>query len=150
MDPVEYRAVTKLLYFKERTLKEMKEVYGDDSPSYDVVKMMASSIQLWRTSEQTAPYSKATLLMLFINTPSNHFGKTLRNHLPPSAQNVNISVGSIKKKHSRLSSHAYKIFLSLLQDNTSVHNPPCCPNGSMLLMAFKFYCKTPYLPKLAP
>ena len=40
MKPVEYRAVLRLLYLKgiaqREALDEMKAVYGEDSPSYDV------------------------------------------------------------------------------------------------------------------
>ena len=42
MEPVECRAVIRFLYLKGRTLQEtfdeMKETYGDDAPSYDLVK----------------------------------------------------------------------------------------------------------------
>ena len=42
MKSVEARAVIRFLYLKGRTPKEtfdeMKETYGDDAPTYDVVK----------------------------------------------------------------------------------------------------------------
>ena len=42
IESVEYRAVMRLLYLKDSTpkevLDEMKAVYGEDIPSYDVVK----------------------------------------------------------------------------------------------------------------
>ena len=42
MEPVECRAVIRFLYLKGRTpqetFDEMKETYGDDAPSYDLVK----------------------------------------------------------------------------------------------------------------
>ena len=42
IEPVEYRIVMRLLYLKgfttKKALDEMKAVYGEDAPSYDVVK----------------------------------------------------------------------------------------------------------------
>lgn len=59
MDAVEYRAVIKFLYLKGRTPRETfdetKEVYGEDSRSYDVVKNWHLQFKCSRTPVETAP-----------------------------------------------------------------------------------------------
>ena len=60
MEPVsEYRAVMRLLYLKgsapKEALVEMKVVYGEDAPSYDVVKHWHRQSKCGRTSVETVP-----------------------------------------------------------------------------------------------
>ena len=59
MEPVECRAVIRLLYLKERTPKnifdEMKETYGEDAPSYDLIKRWHLEFKHGRKSAETAP-----------------------------------------------------------------------------------------------
>lgn len=59
MEPVECRAVIRFLYLKGRTPKEtfdeMKETYGDDAPSYDLVKRWHREFKHGRKSVETAP-----------------------------------------------------------------------------------------------
>ena len=59
MEPVECRAVIRFLYLKGRTPKEtfdeMKETYGDDAPSYDLVKRWHCEFKHGRKSVETAP-----------------------------------------------------------------------------------------------
>ena len=57
MEPVEYRAVMRLQYLKgstpKKVLDEMKAVYGEDLPSYDVVKHWHRQFKCGRTSVET-------------------------------------------------------------------------------------------------
>ena len=59
MDQVEYRAVFRFLYLKGRipteALDEMKDVYGDDAPSYDVVKHWHRQFKCGRKSVEMTP-----------------------------------------------------------------------------------------------
>ena len=59
MEPVECRAVIRFLYLKGRTpqetFDEMKETYGDDAPSYDLVKRWHREFKHGRKSVETAP-----------------------------------------------------------------------------------------------
>ena len=59
MEPVECRAVIRFLYLKGRTPKEtfdeMKETYGDDAPSYDLVKRWHPEFKHGRKFVETAP-----------------------------------------------------------------------------------------------
>ncbi|XP_076053595.1 protein GVQW3-like [Oratosquilla oratoria] len=59
MEPVECRAVIRFLYLKGRTpqetFDEMKETYGDDAPSYDLVKRWHREFKHGRNSVETAP-----------------------------------------------------------------------------------------------
>lgn len=59
MDPVEYRAIIKLLSLEGRTpiekFDEMKEIYGDNFTSYDVVKNWYDQFKCGRTSVRTTP-----------------------------------------------------------------------------------------------
>jgi len=59
MEPVECRAVIRFLYLKGRipneTFDEIKETYGDDSPSYDLVKRWHCEFKHGRKSVETAP-----------------------------------------------------------------------------------------------
>ena len=59
MEQVDYRAVIRFLYLKGHTpadaFDEMKEVYGDDTPSYDVVKHLHHQFKCGRKSAETAP-----------------------------------------------------------------------------------------------
>ena len=58
MEPVECRAVIRFLYLKGRTpqetFDEMKETYGDDAPSYDLVKRWHREFKHGRKSVETA------------------------------------------------------------------------------------------------
>ena len=58
METVEYRAVIRFLFLKGRTLtetfNEMKETYGKDASSYDVVKHWHRQFKCGRTSVETA------------------------------------------------------------------------------------------------
>ena len=58
MEPVECRAVIRFLYLKGRTPKEtfdeMKETYGDDAPSYDLVKHWHREFKHGRKSVEIA------------------------------------------------------------------------------------------------
>ena len=58
MEKVEYRAVIRFLYLKGRTpteaFDEMKEVCGDDVPSYDVVKQWQTQFKCGHKSVETA------------------------------------------------------------------------------------------------
>ena len=57
METVEYRAVIRFLFLKGRTptetFNEMKETYGKDAPSYDVVKHWHRQFKCGRTSVET-------------------------------------------------------------------------------------------------
>ena len=59
MEPVECRAVIRILYLKGRTLQEtfheIKETYGDDAPSYDLVKLWHRDFKHGRKSAETTP-----------------------------------------------------------------------------------------------
>ena len=63
IESVEYRPVMRLLYLKDSTPKEvlddMKAVYGEDVPSYDVVKhwhgQVGGQVMCGRTSVKTVP-----------------------------------------------------------------------------------------------
>lgn len=59
MQPVEYRAVIRFLYLNGRTpleiFDDMKATYGEDAPSYDVVKHWHRQFRHGRTSVETAP-----------------------------------------------------------------------------------------------
>ncbi|XP_037783487.1 uncharacterized protein LOC119579648 [Penaeus monodon] len=59
MGPVEYRAVIRFLYMNGRTLQEifdeMKETYGEDTPSHDVVKHCHRHFSCVRRSVEMAP-----------------------------------------------------------------------------------------------
>lgn len=59
MEPVECRAVIRFLYLKGRTpqetFDEMKGTYGDDAPSYDLVKRWHREFKHGRKSVETAP-----------------------------------------------------------------------------------------------
>ena len=58
MEAVEYRAVIRFLFLKGRTPKEtfgeMKETYGEDAPSYDVVKHWHRQFKCDRASVDTS------------------------------------------------------------------------------------------------
>ena len=62
MEPVEYRAVMRLLYLKgstpKKALDEMKAVYWEDAPSNDVVKHWHPQFKCGRTSVETVPISR--------------------------------------------------------------------------------------------
>lgn len=68
MEPVECRAVIRFLYLKGRTPREtfdeMKVTYGDDAPSYDLVKRWHREFKHGRNSVETAPRSGRPLLPL--------------------------------------------------------------------------------------
>ena len=59
MEPVECRAVIQFLYLKgcapQETFDEMKETYGDNAPSYDLVKRWHREFKHGRKSVETAP-----------------------------------------------------------------------------------------------
>jgi len=59
MEPVECRAVIRFLYLKGRTPKktfdEINETYGDDAPSYDLVKRWHPEFKRGWKSVETAP-----------------------------------------------------------------------------------------------
>ena len=59
IESVEYRTVMRLLYLKGSTpkgvLDEMKVVYGEDVPSYDVVKHWRGQFNCGRISVETVP-----------------------------------------------------------------------------------------------
>ena len=59
MEPVECRAVIRFLYLNGRTPREtfdeMKKTYGDDAPSYDLVKRWHREFKHGRKSVETAP-----------------------------------------------------------------------------------------------
>ena len=61
MEPVECRAVIRFLYLKgctpQETFNEMKETYGDNAPSYDLVKRKRwhREFKHGRKSVETAP-----------------------------------------------------------------------------------------------
>ena len=59
MEPVEYRAVIRFLYSKGCTPKEVfdeiKGNYGEDVPSYYVVKLWLGQFKYGRTSVETVP-----------------------------------------------------------------------------------------------
>ena len=59
MEPVECRAVIRFLYLNGRTPREtfdeMKKTYGDDAPSYDLVKHWHREFKHGRKSVETAP-----------------------------------------------------------------------------------------------
>ena len=65
IESVEYRTVMRLLYLKDSTpkevLDEMKAVYGEDVPLYDVVKhwhgQFGGQFKCGRTSVETVPFS---------------------------------------------------------------------------------------------
>ena len=106
MEPVEYRAVIRFLYLKGRTPKEtfdeMKATYGEDAPSYDVVKHWHRQFKCGRTSVETAaipghPHSA-------IDEDTIHQMETAiladrRITVRQLAQDVRISVGSVEKNH---------------------------------------------------
>ena len=57
--PVEYRAVVRSLYLKGRTIKEifdeMKEIYGEKTTSYDIVKHWHLQFMCGWTSVEMVP-----------------------------------------------------------------------------------------------
>ena len=59
MEPVECLAVIRFLYLKGRTpqetFDEMKETYGDNAPSYDLVKRWHREFKHGRKSVETTP-----------------------------------------------------------------------------------------------
>ncbi|XP_063884716.1 histone-lysine N-methyltransferase SETMAR-like [Scylla paramamosain] len=59
METVECRVVIRFLYLRGRTPKEtfdeMKDIYGEDAPSYDVVKHWHRQFKCGRTLVETAP-----------------------------------------------------------------------------------------------
>lgn len=104
MDAVEYRAVIKFLYLKGRTPREtfdeIKEVYGEDSPSYDVVKNWHRQFKCGRTSVETAPIAGRPHSAIDEHTIQQVEAAILENRrvtVRDLAQNVKISVGSVEK-----------------------------------------------------
>ena len=59
MEPVEYRAVMRLLYLKgsspNEALYEIKAVYRETVPSYDVIKHWYRQLKCGRTSVKMVP-----------------------------------------------------------------------------------------------
>ena len=59
IEPVEYRVVSRLLYLRGFTpneaLDEMRVVYGEDVPSYEVVKPCHAQFKCGHTSVETVP-----------------------------------------------------------------------------------------------
>lgn len=113
MDAVEYRAVIKFLYLKGRTPREtfdeIKEVYGEDSPSYDVVKNWHRQFKCGRTSVETAPIAGRPHSAIDEHTIQQVEAAILENRrvtVRDLAQNVKISVASVEKNHSGPSSYA--------------------------------------------
>ena len=59
IEPVEFRAVMRLLYLKgskpKEALDKMNVIYWEDAPSYDVVKLWHGQFKCGRTSVERVP-----------------------------------------------------------------------------------------------
>ena len=104
MEKVEYRAVIRFLYLKGRTpteaFDEMKEVYGEDAPSYDVVKHWHRQFKCGRTSVETAPIpgrSQSAIDDATIQQVEAAILDDRRITVRQLAHEVKISVGSVEK-----------------------------------------------------
>ena len=104
MEQVEYRAVIRFLYLKGRTPREafdeMKEVYGEDAPSYDVVKHWHRQFRCGRTSVETAPIpgrSQSAIDDATIQQVEAAILDDRRITVRQLAHEVKISVGSVEK-----------------------------------------------------
>ena len=104
MEQVEYRAVIRFLYLKGRTpteaFDEMKEVYGEDAPSYDVVKHWHRQFKCGRTSVETAPIpgrSQSAIDDATIQQVEAAILDDRRITVRQLAHEVKISVGSMEK-----------------------------------------------------
>ena len=104
MEPVECRAVIRFLYLKGRTptetFDEMKETYGEDAPSYDVVKHWHRQFKCGRTSVETAPIPGRPHSVIDEGTIRQVEAAILedrRTTVRQLAQGVKISVGSVEK-----------------------------------------------------
>ncbi|XP_029651438.1 protein GVQW3-like [Octopus sinensis] len=93
----------RFLYLKEiRFLHfdEIKEVYGDDAPSYDVIKHWNRQFKCGRTSVETAAIHGRQHPATDVNTIHKMVVATLEDHritIRQLAQEVKISVGSVGK-----------------------------------------------------
>ncbi|XP_014785636.1 protein GVQW3-like [Octopus bimaculoides] len=104
MEAVGCRSVIKFFYLKSRipkeTFNEMKEVYGDDLPSYEVVKRWYRQFKCGRISVKTAPnpgrpYSTSDDDT--IHKVGSTFLKDHRITIRQLAQEMKINVGSVEK-----------------------------------------------------
>lgn len=104
MEQVEYRAVIRFLYLRGRTPREtfdeMKETYGEDAPSYDVVKHWHRQFKCGRTSVETAPIPGRPQSAIDEDTIRQVEAAILddrRITVRQLAEDVKISVGSVEK-----------------------------------------------------
>ncbi|XP_029646598.1 uncharacterized protein LOC115220588 [Octopus sinensis] len=105
MEAAECRSVIRFLYLKGQTPKEtfdaMKNVYGHDAPSYDVVKHWHRQFKCGRTSVETALIPGRPHSAIDNGTIHNVEAVILddrRISIRQIAQEMKISVGSVKNK----------------------------------------------------
>ena len=104
METVEYREVIRFLFLKgctpTETFNEMKETYGEDSPSYDVVKHWHRQFKCGRTSVETASILERPHSAIdedTIRQVEEAILEDCRKTTCQLAQDVKISVGSEEK-----------------------------------------------------
>lgn len=104
MEPVECRAVIRFLYLRGRTPREtfdeMKDTYGEDAPSYDVVKHWHRQFKCGRTSVETAPIPGRPQSVIDEDTIRQVETAILEDRritVRQQARNVKISVVSVDK-----------------------------------------------------
>ncbi|XP_076467208.1 protein GVQW3-like [Babylonia areolata] len=103
-DHVECRVVIKFLYLRDctpsETFDEMKETYGEDAPSHDVVKHWHRQFKYDRISLETAPIPGRPQSAIDEDTIRQveaailEFRRLIIHQL---AQDVKISAGSVEK-----------------------------------------------------
>ena len=104
MEAVECRVVIRFLYLRgcspKETFDEMKETYGEDSPSYDVVKHWHRQFKCGRTSVETAAIPGRPQSAIDEDTIRQVEAAILEDRritVRQLAQDVKISVGSVEK-----------------------------------------------------
>ena len=102
MEPVEYQTVIRFLYLKGHTLPEtfdeMKVSYGEDSPSYDLVKHWHQQFKGgWTSVEMASIPGRPQSAIDEDNVPQVEAAILEDRHITVchSAQDVKISVGSL-------------------------------------------------------
>ncbi|XP_076056318.1 protein GVQW3-like [Oratosquilla oratoria] len=103
MEPVECRAVIWFLYLKGRTPREtfdeIKETYGVDAPSYDLVKRWHREFKHGRNSVETAPRPSrppSAIDEASVRQVEAAILEDRRITIRQIAQEVNISTGSVE------------------------------------------------------